>query len=95
MVEARFLGHATVQLTNGQTNLVLDPWLDGNPLCPVGAADIEADVVVVTHAHGDHWGDSVVLSKRGGLLVSNPEGTRYSEAQGSVGSASCSLATPK
>jgi hypothetical protein len=74
MVEARFLGHATVQLTNGQTTLILDPLLDGNPLCPVGAADIEADLVV--------------LSKRGGLLGSNPEVTRYSEAQGSVGSAS-------
>lgn len=82
MVEVRFMGHATVQLTDGRTTLVVDPWLDDNPLCPVGAAEVEADVIVVTHAHGDHWGDSVVLSEGGGLLVSNPEISRYSEARG-------------
>ncbi len=30
----------------------------------------------------DHWGDSVALSERGGLLISNPEIARYSEARG-------------
>jgi L-ascorbate metabolism protein UlaG (beta-lactamase superfamily) len=82
VVEVRFLGHATVQLTARETTLIVDPWLNDNPSCPVGSADVAADVVVVTHAHVDHWGDSVALSERGGLLVSNPEIARYSEARG-------------
>lgn len=82
MVEVRFLGHATVQLTAGETTLIVDPWLDDNPSCPVGSAEVEADMIIVTHAHADHGGDSVALSERGGLLISNPEIARYSEARG-------------
>ena len=83
MVEVRFLGHAGVHLSDGQTRLVIDPWLSGNPMATTGPEEIEADVIVVTHAHGDHWGDSTSISQRtGGLLASNPEIARYSEREG-------------
>lgn len=83
MIEVRFLGHAGIHLSDGQTRLVIDPWLSGNPMATTGPEEIEADVIVVTHAHGDHWGDSVSISQRtGGLLVSNAEIARYSEARG-------------
>ncbi len=56
--------------------------MDDNPSCLIGVAEVEADVIVVTHAHTDHWGDSVVLSEGGGLLISNPEISSYSDVRG-------------
>lgn len=82
MVEVSFLGHASIHLTDGDTQLVIDPWLTDNPVATASADDVEADIVVVTHAHGDHWGDSVPMSQRGGVLVSNPEIVKYSESRG-------------
>ncbi|AEB12345.1 metal-dependent hydrolase [Marinithermus hydrothermalis] len=82
MVEVHYLGHSAVYLTDGKTRIVIDPFLSGNPTASAGPDEIEADLIVVTHAHGDHWGDSVALSKKGGLLVSTYEIAVYSEQRG-------------
>lgn len=61
-----YLGHATVRcdLPGGEVMLI-DPWLDGNPSAPMAAGDVDrADAILVTHAHGDHLGDTVALAKR-------------------------------
>ncbi len=82
MVEVHYLGHSAVYLTDGKTRIVIDPFLSGNPTASAGPDEVEADLIVVTHAHGDHWGDSVALSKKGGLLVSTYEIAVYSEQRG-------------
>lgn len=67
MKAARFtwLGHATVrvELPTGEI-LVIDPWLEGNPSSPVSASSFDRlDLILVTHAHGDHMGDVEKLAK--------------------------------
>ncbi|HPK66484.1 MAG TPA: MBL fold metallo-hydrolase, partial [Thermoanaerobaculia bacterium] len=50
-----WLGHATVRcdLPGGEV-LLIDPWLTGNPSCPVAAKDLERlYAILVTHAHSD------------------------------------------
>jgi len=69
MVEVRFLGHATTLITGGKTTILIDPFLSGNPLAAASADEVSADLIVVTHAHGDHWGDTVPIAKRTGALV--------------------------
>ena len=49
MPDLRFLGHAAVQLTGGGADVVIDPFLTGNPKAAVAAADLEPDVILVTH----------------------------------------------
>lgn len=71
--EARFtwLGHATVRvdLAGGEV-MVVDPWMEGNPSSPPGAGELERlDLILVTHAHGDHLGDVVRLARRHGAPV--------------------------
>lgn len=45
--------------------VLVDPWLDGNPKSPVKASEItKADIVYVTHDHGDHLGNAVDICKR-------------------------------
>jgi L-ascorbate metabolism protein UlaG (beta-lactamase superfamily) len=69
-----FLGHSAVSLEHGGHHVLIDPFLSGNPAAAVAADDLAADVIVVTHAHGDHVGDAVAIARRtGAVVVSNVE----------------------
>ena len=66
-----WLGHAAVRcdLPSGEVVLI-DPFLSGNPVCPPGGAEFDRlDLILVSHAHGDHMADVVPLAKRHGALV--------------------------
>ncbi len=65
-MDIHFLGHACFELTEGGTRVLIDPFLTGNQLAPVGAADVEPTHILLTHGHGDHWGDIVDIAKRTG-----------------------------
>ena len=60
--QVTWLGHAAFRIDSpGGKRIYVDPWL-GNPKCPEGEQDPERiDIIVVTHGHGDHVGDSVEL----------------------------------
>jgi len=71
-VKITWLGHAAFLLyfDKPDTVVVIDPWLKGNPTAPYGPDRIErADLVLVTHDHGDHLGDAVTIAKRTGAKV--------------------------
>jgi L-ascorbate metabolism protein UlaG (beta-lactamase superfamily) len=66
-----WLGHSALRfdLPGGEVALI-DPFLTGNPSCPESATRFDrVDLVLVTHAHGDHTGDVVALAARHGALV--------------------------
>ncbi len=65
-MDIRFLGHATVELTDGDTRVLVDPFITGNPKAPVQASDLNPTHIFLTHGHGDHWGDVVDIAKRTG-----------------------------
>src|SRR5260221_5517961 len=61
-----WLGHSAFHLVSPRGKHVLvDPWLEGNPMAPVGDTPItHVGAVLLTHAHSDHAGDAVRLAKR-------------------------------
>ncbi|WP_456478028.1 metal-dependent hydrolase [Geoglobus ahangari] len=61
-MKVTWLGHACFVLEGSKT-VVIDPFLVGNPLAPVKPGDLKADVVLVTHGHGDHLGDAVEIAR--------------------------------
>ncbi|MBM3297049.1 MAG: metal-dependent hydrolase [Candidatus Aminicenantes bacterium] len=69
MVKATWLGHSAV-LLEGSRTVVIDPFLTGNPCaaCPPDAIK-KADLVVVTHHHGDHLGDAYALCRATGATL--------------------------
>jgi L-ascorbate metabolism protein UlaG (beta-lactamase superfamily) len=68
-MDLRFLGHAAFSLTDGDTAVVIDPFLTGNPKGAVSADDVSATTILLTHGHPDHYGDTVAIAKRTGAPV--------------------------
>src|SRR5581483_243266 len=68
-MEIRFLGHACFELTEGDTTVLIDPFLTGNPKAAIAAEDAAATAILLTHGHGDHYGDTVPIAKRTGAPV--------------------------
>jgi L-ascorbate metabolism protein UlaG (beta-lactamase superfamily) len=68
-MDIRFLGHAAFALVDGDTTVLVDPFLSGNPKAAVSADEVEASAILLTHGHGDHIGDTVDIAKRTGAPV--------------------------
>src|SRR4051812_49936462 len=68
-VDVRFLGHAGFHISGAGADVLVDPFLTGNPKAAATADEIPADVILVTHGHGDHLGDTVAIAKRTGAHV--------------------------
>jgi L-ascorbate metabolism protein UlaG (beta-lactamase superfamily) len=76
-------GHDCFSIQTDTANLLIDPFLTGNELADVSADQVGADYILVSHAHGDHLGDTVPIAKRtGATVISNFEIANYMTAQG-------------
>src|SRR3981081_712924 len=64
-----FLGHACFTLSDGDTTVLIDPFLTGNPNAAIAAEDLAATTILLTHGHADHIGDTVPIAKRTGAPV--------------------------
>src|SRR5581483_2631391 len=50
--------------------IYIDPFLNGNPKCPEDEKQPErADIIGITHGHGDHVGDAVAIAQKHGSTV--------------------------
>ena len=63
-MDIRFLGHACFELSDGDTRVLIDPFLTGNPKAAVGAEEVDPTHIFLTHGHQDHYGDIVDIAKR-------------------------------
>jgi len=69
--ELTWLGHATFRVDSpGGKRIYVDPFLHGNPKCPPGEVEPErCDLILVTHGHGDHVGDTIAIHQQHGCPV--------------------------
>lgn len=68
-MQIRFLGHAAFELTHDGVTVLIDPFITGNPKATVSADELNADAILLTHGHQDHFGDTVEIAKRTGATV--------------------------
>jgi L-ascorbate metabolism protein UlaG (beta-lactamase superfamily) len=64
-----WLGHSTFLLAVDGENILIDPWLTGNPQSPEGFELPKIDTILVSHGHGDHIADVVPIAKKDGSTV--------------------------
>lgn len=68
-MKVSFHGHSIVKIeTNGKT-ILFDPFIKGNSLTDLKVEDVKPDVIILTHGHNDHLGDTIELAKKHDTLV--------------------------
>jgi L-ascorbate metabolism protein UlaG (beta-lactamase superfamily) len=69
-----WLGHSAFQLDIDGHAALIDPFISGNPVATARASTLPAEIIFLSHAHGDHLGDTLDIAKRtGAKVVANHE----------------------
>jgi L-ascorbate metabolism protein UlaG (beta-lactamase superfamily) len=83
-MEIRFHGHSCFELSEGETRVLVDPFLKpNNPKAVATAEEVEPTHVALSHGHADHVADAVPVAKRTGAhCVAMVELANWLEGQG-------------
>ena len=74
MSEITWYGHSAFKISAPQAHVVIDPFF--TPASGVNAESLgPVDMVLVTHDHGDHVGDSVNICRKTGAMLGAIVGT--------------------
>lgn len=77
-MKVTFFGHACFLLESGGDSLIFDPFLKGNSLAPVTPEDVRANYILVSHFHGDHFGDTEAIARKNdATIISSAEIAGY------------------
>ena len=81
-MDTEWIGHAA-WLLDGKDRVAIDPFITGNPKTDRKPASVRCDIIVVTHGHSDHLGDTVEIAKKNKATVCAVyEIAAYLESQG-------------
>lgn len=82
-VSFTWLGHSTFWINVDGRSILIDPFLTGNPLAAAAPEELNPDLILLSHGHGDHTSDVVSIAKRTGApVVANFEIANWLEKQG-------------
>ncbi|MEH7176488.1 metal-dependent hydrolase [Neobacillus vireti] len=68
-MKVSYHGHSVVQIDSNGKKIIIDPFIRGNQSTDLKVEDVNPDVILVTHGHNDHVGDTVEIAKRNNSLV--------------------------
>ena len=83
-MKVSYHGHSVVKVvTDDNKTILFDPFITGNELTDLQVEKENPDVIIITHGHSDHIGDTVSIAKRSGaLVVANNEIATYLSWEG-------------
>jgi L-ascorbate metabolism protein UlaG (beta-lactamase superfamily) len=83
-MEIKFHGHSCFELSEGETTVLVDPFLQpNNPAAVASAEDVDPTHVVISHGHADHMADAVgVATRTGAECVAIVEIAKWLEEHG-------------
>jgi L-ascorbate metabolism protein UlaG (beta-lactamase superfamily) len=67
-----YLGRSAFLITTKAGDILIDPFLSGNPRASLGPDDVHPAYILVTHGHSDHLGDTISIARRSGATVIGP-----------------------
>ncbi len=63
-MKLKWLGHSAFEfISDNGLNILVDPFIQANPSCPLKINDMHPDVICITHGHADHFGDVVEIAR--------------------------------
>ncbi|MBM7644807.1 L-ascorbate metabolism protein UlaG (beta-lactamase superfamily) [Scopulibacillus daqui] len=69
-MKVTYHGHSVVLIESSKANIIIDPFITGNSQANISVGDLpKIDVIILTHGHNDHLGDTVELAKKNNALV--------------------------
>ena len=68
-MQISYHGHSVVKIKTNTHTILIDPFITGNGQTDLNAAEENVDVILLTHGHNDHFGDTVDLAKRNNATV--------------------------
>jgi L-ascorbate metabolism protein UlaG (beta-lactamase superfamily) len=63
-VKILYHGHANLEIHSGPHRIQIDPFYTGNPLADIPADKANPTHILLSHAHGDHVGDTISIAQR-------------------------------
>lgn len=82
-MKVSYHGHSVVQIQTKGKTILIDPFITGNSLTDLKVEDLKPDVIILSHGHNDHVGDTVEIAKRSGaLVIGNADLTSFLSFQG-------------
>lgn len=84
-IQFQWFGQSAFKITSpGGKVIMIDPFITGNPKTPEALKDLDKlgkiDLILITHAHGDHLGDGPALAKKQEVQMWGPAGLNQSLA---------------
>src|SRR5699024_11331224 len=81
-----FHGQSTIYFEANGKKVIVDPFITGNELSDLDAETLDVDYIILTHGHGDHFGDTVELANRNHATVigSDRKSTRLNSSHVSI-----------
>ena len=58
-----YYGHSAFTLSDDVTTILFDPFITDNPWTDICPTDIACQYIIITHGHGDHYGDAEAIAK--------------------------------
>ena len=66
-MEIKFHGHSCFELSEGETTVLVDPFLKpNNPAAVATAEEVDPTHIAISHGHADHIADAVPVANRTG-----------------------------
>lgn len=68
-MDVQFLGQSGFALKVADHDVLIDPFLSGSPVAVNEPEDITPSFIILTHGHGDHFGDTETIAQKAGATV--------------------------
>lgn len=71
-MKVSYHGHSVILIETNGKKIIIDPFITGNGQTSLKINELKVDVILLTHGHNDHVGDTVELAKQNDAYVVAP-----------------------